>query len=81
MMQFNQVKFQDSFEIFKDDFKKHTGAKWDRDMSTYIEYVNMRMNNQNAQINEALLNDYRLLINELFAKIEELQKQIIRTKG
>jgi hypothetical protein len=50
-------------------------------MSTYIEYVNMRMNNQNAQINEALLNDYRLLINELFAKIEELQKQIIRTKG
>lgn len=81
MMQFNQVKIQDSFEIFKDDFKKHTGNDWQESKLMYISYVNMRMNNQNAQINEALLNDYRLLINELFVKIEELQKQITKTKG
>jgi len=52
-----KIEFKNNFRNFKTDFKKDTGLDADKNMDTYIQYVNARLADNNFQMNWHIMNE------------------------
>ncbi|WP_445956413.1 hypothetical protein [Yeosuana sp.] len=67
------IRTQNNYEAFKSDFKKDTGLDYSKDtISEYLQYINFRQSDHQAQTNLYIINHINQLPDTIRLKIGEM---------